>query len=63
METTHFDRIATMFSPTTSRRLGCAWRNNGTITARTDPSLVSGEAAALATDNTLLQTFGAAIRS
>jgi hypothetical protein len=44
-------------------RLGCAWLNNGTITARTDPSPVPGESATLTADNTLSQTFGAAVCS
>lgn len=48
---------------TVAFRLGCAWLNNGTITARTDPSPVPGESATQTADNTLSQTFGAAVCS
>jgi hypothetical protein len=44
-------------------RLGCSWLNNGTITARTDPSPIPGEPAANIANNTLSVTFGAAVCS
>ncbi len=50
-------------SGTEKFRLGCNWINGGTITVRTDPSPVPGESAAAAGNNTLSQTFGAAICS
>lgn len=50
-------------SGTEKFRLGCNWINNGTVTARTDPSPVPGESGAATGNNTLSQTFGAAICS
>jgi hypothetical protein len=44
-------------------RLGCPRLNHGTITARTNPNPVSGESATQTADNTLTQTFGAAVCS
>lgn len=50
-------------SGTEKFRLGCNWINGGTVTARTDPSPVPGESGAATGNNTLSQTFGAAICS
>ena len=44
-------------------RLGCSWLNNGTITARTDPSPVPGESNADGADNTRTVTFGSGVCS
>jgi hypothetical protein len=40
-------------------RLGCNWINGGAITARTDPSPVSGEPANKTANNVLSESFGA----
>jgi hypothetical protein len=44
-------------------RLGCSWLNNGTITARTDPSPIPGESNADGADNTRTVTFGSGVCS
>jgi hypothetical protein len=44
-------------------RLGCSWINNGTITARTDPSPIPGESNADAADNLRAVTFASDVCS
>lgn len=44
-------------------RLGCAWINGGTVTARTDPSPVPNEPGDVTGDNTMSVTFAADICS
>src|SRR5215216_3997329 len=44
-------------------RLGCSWLNNGTITARTDPSPIPGESNGNAADNLRAVTFGSNVCS
>jgi len=44
-------------------RLGCSWVNNGTVTARTDPSPIPGESNSNAVDNLRSVTFGDAVCS
>jgi hypothetical protein len=44
-------------------RLGCSWVNNGTVTARTDPSPIPGESNGTAADNLRTVTFGNAVCS
>ena len=44
-------------------RLGCSWINNGTITARTDPSPIPGESNADGVDNTRTVTFASGVCS
>ena len=46
-----------------SFRLGCSWLNNGTITARTDPSPIPGESNGSAADNLRSVTFGSDVCS
>jgi len=46
-----------------SFRLGCSWLNNGTITARTDPSPIPGESNGSAADNLRSVTFGSTVCS
>ena len=50
-------------SGTEKFRLGCNWLNGGTVTARTDPTPVAGEASTATGDNQLVQTFAADICS
>jgi hypothetical protein len=44
-------------------RLGCNWLNSGTVTARTDPSPVTGEPGTETANNVRTVTFGATICS
>lgn len=50
-------------SGTKTFRLGCNWLNGGTVTARTDPTPVAGEASVATGDNQLVRTFAADICS
>ena len=50
-------------SGTEKFRLGCNWLNNGTVTARTDPSPVAGEPSTETANNVKSVTFGADICS